>query len=152
MRLPLGDLYDRDFYQWTQEQAVLLRERAVGRLDWERLAGEIGDMGASDFRECLSRVRTIIEHLYKLAWSRRIEPRGGWEATIITQRADLELVLTASLRAKVLGELERTHKTAARAAARAFSTEETDTIPDSALRWTLPQILGEENDPLATSP
>lgn len=43
------DLYDRDFFLWTREQAQALRARQAGAndLDWDRLAEEIEDVGRS---------------------------------------------------------------------------------------------------------
>lgn len=148
-----ADLYERDFYEWTKAQAEALRAEAgrAGRsnaIEWARVAEEIEDMGKSDLRECYSRVRTILEHLFKLAWSERQEPRGGWEATILVQRSDLEPVLTASLRVHVEQELEELHRRAAKLAARTFLDHEPAERIDASLRWSLGQILGEENDPI----
>ena len=44
--MAISDLYDQDFYVWTQEQAAALRAaaKAGGRsnaVDWERVAEEI---------------------------------------------------------------------------------------------------------------
>ena len=44
------ELYDQDFYQWTQEQAALLREGAWQDLDVINLAEEIESLGKSDRR------------------------------------------------------------------------------------------------------
>lgn len=148
-----ASLYDLDFYEWTRAQAEALRAEArrAGRsnaIEWERVAEEIEDMGKSDLRECYSRVRTILEHLFKLAWSQRQEPRRGWEATILLQRADLAPVLTASLRAQVELELESLHRGAAKLAERTFLDHEPSERVDASLRWPLAEILGEENDPI----
>jgi len=146
-------LYDLDFYEWTKAQAEALRAEAkrAGRsnaIEWERVAEEIEDMGKSDLRECYSRVETILEHLFKLAWSTAIEPKRGWEATILRERAQLDLVLTASLRARVLEELDTRHLRAAKLAQRTFLDHEPLERCDTSLRWSIGQILGEENDPI----
>lgn len=148
-----GDLYERDFYLWTQRQAEALRAEAKRRpgsneVDWDHVAEEIEDMGGRDVRECYSRVRTILEHLYKLAWSARVEPRAGWRTTILTQRQDLRDAMTPSIKPKVEAELERLHLGALERAEDAFANEEPAAPRDVSLRWSLPQILGEENDPL----
>jgi Domain of unknown function DUF29 len=150
-----GDLYERDFYQWTQAQAEALRAEAARRgggsnaVDWEQVAEEIEDMGKSDLRECFSRVETIIEHLFKLAWSSQETPRGGWRSTILRERNALELVMTPSLRPKVEQGLAQRHQRALRLAEDAFAQNEPDAARDVSLSWTLPQILGEAGDPLA---
>jgi hypothetical protein len=41
------ELYDQDFYAWTQEQAALLREGALHDLDVTNLAEEIESLGKS---------------------------------------------------------------------------------------------------------
>lgn len=147
---PPASLYEEDFFLWTQEQAAALRARGKGgtRIDYDALAEEVEDLGKSQRNEALSRTTTILLHLFKLAWSKRLEPRGGWEETILTQRHDLKRVLTASIRRDVEHELEGLHETAAAAAARSFGTQEPGATCDPALRWTLAEILGEANDPI----
>ena len=99
-------LYDRDFFEWTQQQAQALRAAAqgnVGALDWENLAEEIESLGRSLRRELASRLITIIEHLAKLEHARASEPRPGWEATVSRERREIELLLedSPSLRRQV---------------------------------------------------
>jgi uncharacterized membrane protein YqiK len=146
---PASDLYDRDFYLWTQAQAEALRQRGqAGALEWDRLAEEIEDMGKSDLRECYSRVETIIEHLFKLAWSQSAEPGAGWEETILRERGALEFVLSKSLRTRVEESLEARFQRAIRFAERSFQANEPSAERDLTLRWTLVQILGESDDPI----
>ena len=152
------DLYDEDFYLWTQTQAEALRAEARRRgaagggsnaIDWVNLAEEVGDLGKSDLRECLSRARTIIEHLMKLSASARTEPRGGWLVTVKTQREDLKLVLTTSLRKRVSGKLPALHLAARDIVQTAFAAEEPGAVVDHAQAWSLASILGEADDPIA---
>jgi hypothetical protein len=147
-----ADLYEDDFYLWTQGQAAALRAHGRGgnALDYERLAEEVEDLGKSDYRESRSYVLRILEHLYKLAWSQRAEPRGGWRAEIVTFRVALEDALTPTIRRKIEEDgLERLHEVAAKAAGLAFDTMEPEAQRDPALRWTMAQILGEADDPIA---
>ncbi len=150
-----GDLHERDFYLWTQAQAEALRAEArrcaggSNAVEWELVAEEIEDMGKSDLRECYSRVETIIEHLFKLAWSRQSAPIGGWRNTIVRERSAIELVLTPSLRPKLEQSLLQRHQRALRLAESAFDLNEPDAPRDPALSWSLLQILGEESDPLS---
>ena len=44
---PPNDLYEADFYAWTQEQARLLRERRWDDLDLENLVDEVESVGRS---------------------------------------------------------------------------------------------------------
>jgi len=105
-----GDLYDRDFFLWTQEQAAALRRARDSNLplDWENLAEEIESLGKSDRRELSSQIRRILRHLLKLEASLPIEPRSGWRSTIIEARAEIEDILhdSPSLRGEVSGMIE----------------------------------------------
>lgn len=146
--MAIDDLYEQDFYVWTQEQAAALRAaaKAGGRsnaVEWERLAEEVEDLGKRDLREASSYVALIIEHLYKLAWTQRDEPKAGWRAEIIRFQGALELVMTAALRAKIEADMERLHRIAARDANASFDMHEPDAARDEALRWTLDEVLGE---------
>ena len=154
--MSIVDLYDEDFYLWTQAQADALRAEARRRspgsntIDWVNLAEEVGDLGKSDLRECLSRAGTIIEHLMKLAASAQSAPRAGWMVTVKTQRAELKRVLTPSLRAKVKIEVAGLHDDARDIVTTAFGADEPDALPlDTARAWSLEEILGETNDPIA---
>lgn len=71
MRTPLQDA---DFYGWTREQAVLLRERRLDELDAEHLIEELLDMGASQEHELESRLAVLIAHLLK--WRHQPERQG----------------------------------------------------------------------------
>ena len=48
---PTNDLYETDFYVWTQEQARLLRERRWDDLDLANLVDEVESVGGSERRE-----------------------------------------------------------------------------------------------------
>jgi hypothetical protein len=102
--------HDEDFYAWTQDQAVLLREMADRRvntpLDLENLAEEIEDLGRNDYHATRSYVRRIIGHLLKYQFSHSDRDRPHWKGEIATFRNELESRLTRSLENKVRAELE----------------------------------------------
>jgi hypothetical protein len=104
------DLYDRDFYAWTQVQAQALRARRSGdnALDFDNLAEEIEDVGKSEFRACQSYVERILEHLVKLEFVGPPEAIPGYKREIRAFRRNLERALTPTIERKVraqLGEL-----------------------------------------------
>src|SRR3978361_112069 len=79
-------LYETDFYEWTQEQARLLRERRFDDLDLESLVDEVEGVGRSDKHQIESRVAILLAHLLK--W--KFQPGGrssGWAGTIVEQRS-----------------------------------------------------------------
>lgn len=92
------NLYEDDFYVWSQQQAALLRERRFDELDLPNLIEEVEDLGGALERSVRSRARTIVEHLLKLQHSPAQDPRLGWRATVRTQRSELLNDLTPSLR------------------------------------------------------
>ncbi|WP_375428244.1 DUF29 domain-containing protein [uncultured Sphingomonas sp.] len=93
-------LYESDFYEWTQRQAAMLRRMAADRvnseLDLENLAEEIESVGGSNKREVKSRLTTILIHMLKIAYSPAYEPLNGWRGTVTTQRDDLLAILEQS--------------------------------------------------------
>src|SRR5216684_4800833 len=95
--------YEDDFYAWTQEQAALLRRGQTGanRLDAERIAEEIEDLGRSELHAAQSLCEHIIEHLLKLEYSGLNEPADHWRDEIVEWRLQLEKILTRSIVAKL---------------------------------------------------
>jgi hypothetical protein len=61
-----SQLYDQDFYAWTQAQAALLRKGAVQDLDLEHLLEEIEDMGHSQRDALASHLLVLLTHLLNL--------------------------------------------------------------------------------------
>jgi hypothetical protein len=107
----MDNLYDDDFYAWTQQQADLLRRLPVtsNQLDAELLAEEIEDLGRSEVRSAQSLCEHITEHLLKLEYSGLTEPANHWRREIVEWRIQLERTLTRSIRAKLdLPDLYRT--------------------------------------------
>lgn len=153
--VPEPDVYEEDFYVWTQAQAALLIELArAGKLpdglDGERLAEEIGDLGLSERRAAESLAQRIIEHLFKLAWTGRDEPVRGWRKEIRAWRPTLSRSFRRqpSLRAALERDLEALHADALAAILEDFLIDEPHCAPDLSRRWSLAQILGEADDPL----
>lgn len=92
---PADDLYETDFYLWTQAQAELLREHRFEELDLGNLIDEVASVGGSEKREIRSRLSVLIGHLLK--W--KYQPGGrssGWVGTITEQRQQLHDVLAMS--------------------------------------------------------
>jgi len=105
------DLYEDDFFAWTQLQARELRRFARTRpnlpLDLAHLAEEIADLGTSRRDSLRSWVANIIEHLLLLEHSPAREPRGGWVAEIVTWRRDIDRRLSGALRRDLKRQLPR---------------------------------------------
>src|SRR5580700_4180310 len=93
-----NELYDRDFFLWTQERAAALRavKNSNLPLDWENLAEEIESLGKSDRRELRSQITRVLRHLLKLEASSAGQPRAGWRTTIDEARTEIEGLLEDS--------------------------------------------------------
>ena len=85
-------LYEQDFYQWTQEQAGLLKAGALSQLDVENLIEEVESMGKSQKKELLSRLTILLMHLLKWDYQPEFQSRS-WKSTIVTQRKEIRNLL-----------------------------------------------------------
>jgi hypothetical protein len=123
-----ADLYDKDFYAWTQQQAEALRThfRGDNRLDVEHLAEEVEDLGRSELHAVESYVENVIEHLLKLDYSGWVEARNHWRAEVDAFRASIERKITPRIRQQVEAELDVLYDRARRAAARSLHQREPD--------------------------
>jgi hypothetical protein len=105
------ELYEADFYVWTQHQAAALRRLAETRpnvdLDFPHLIEEVEDLGTSQRDAVRSQVRRIIEHCLKLEYSGARYPRAGWRDSVIDARAELGDKLSPSLRRDLEQQLPR---------------------------------------------
>lgn len=91
--------YEKDVVLWAQEQAALLRSGEFSKLDVERVADEIEDVGKTEKRELASRMAVLLAHLLK--WQAQPDrPSRSWQSTINEQRKRIGLALeeTPSLR------------------------------------------------------
>ncbi len=125
-----AELYDEDFYAWTQQQAEALRMHFQGdnRLDVEHLAEEVEDLGKSELHAVESFVENVIEHFLKLDYSGWVEARNHWRAEVDAFRASIERKITPRIRQQVETELEVLYGRAQRAAARSLHQREPDFV------------------------
>ena len=146
-----GELYDQDFFLWTQQQAAALRRAKSSNLplDWENLAEEIESLGKSDRRELTSQITRILRHLLKLTISPAAEPRAGWRASVNEARSHIDLLLedSPSLRREVDNLIQKQVRAAAKLAAADLQQHRE---PAEALRaqlerctFTAEQVLGD---------
>ncbi len=80
MATQLDELYEQDFYLWTQQQAAVLKRLAETRsnaeLDFAHLVEELEDLGMARRAAVRSQLRRIIEHCLKLEYSAARYPRA----------------------------------------------------------------------------
>jgi hypothetical protein len=130
MATEAAELYDEDFYAWTQQQAQALRThfRGDNRLDAEHLAEEVEDLGKSELQAVESFVENVIEHFLKLDYSGWVEARNHWRAEIDAFRGSIERKITPRIRQQVETELDALYGRARRAAARSLHQREPDFV------------------------
>ncbi|MFN6562243.1 MAG: DUF29 domain-containing protein [Nostoc sp. ChiSLP01] len=81
------NLYEADFYAWTQQQAYLLRHHQWTQLDLPNLIEEIESLGRKERQELRNRLSILIGHLLK--WEYQPGQRSrSWLATIRVQRRE----------------------------------------------------------------
>ncbi len=86
------NLYDIDFYAWTQEQASLLRNQQWSQIDVPNLVEEIESLGKQQRQELRNCLAVLIGHLLK--WEYQSQRRSrSWLATIDIQRLDIAALL-----------------------------------------------------------
>jgi Domain of unknown function DUF29 len=124
------ELYDEDFYAWTQEQAAALRTHFKGtnRLDVEHLAEEVEDLGKSELHAVESYVENVIEHFLMLDYSGWVEARNHWRVEVDAFRSSIERKITPSIRQQVETELQTLYDRGRRAAARSLHQREPDFV------------------------
>lgn len=84
----IHNLYETDFYAWTQQQVKLLRHRQWSKLDLPNLIEEIESLGKQQRQELRNRLSILLGHLLK--WQYQSEQRSrSWLSTIRVQRIDL---------------------------------------------------------------
>lgn len=81
------NLYEADYYAWTQEQAALLRSQQWNQLDLPNLIEEIESLGRQQRQELRNRLSILLGHLLKWEYQPQCRSRS-WLATIRIQRRD----------------------------------------------------------------
>lgn len=88
-------LYERDFFEWTQTTAVLLRAGQRNDIDWHTLAEEIESMGKSERRALGSQIQRLTLHLLK--WHYQPSERSNsWRSSIRNARLEIRDILEDS--------------------------------------------------------
>ena len=144
------DLYEHDFYAWTQAQARELRRFATTRpnlpLDFPRIAEEIADLGKDLGDSLRSWAVRVIEHLLLLEHSPATDPRRHWTSEVVNFRRDIAGRTSKTLRADLRRRLPRLYADARRGLATKLSrhgeAHMADRLPQEC-PYTLDQVLGD---------
>jgi Domain of unknown function DUF29 len=140
VRTKASDLYEDDFYVWTERQAALLRERRFEGVDLTNLIEEVEALGRAERSKILNNASVVIEHLLKLQISPAGDPRDGWIDSVAEHRRRLEFDLTPRLMQILRDELPRVYRLARRDAERLLRRHGENTAAD-ALPETCPYTI-----------
>lgn len=88
----IANLYEEDFFAWTQQQAQLIKNKVFGQLDIAHLFEEVEDMGNRHADELESRLEVLLMHLLKWKYQPDLQS-NSWKYTIKEQRKRLALRL-----------------------------------------------------------
>jgi hypothetical protein len=143
------DLYERDFYAWTQDQAVRLRSlTGNNRFDVERVAEEIQDLGVSERKTVESHILNMLVHLLKLAHSPAAEPRAVWVDEVLQFQSEAEIHYTPSMRQHI--DLDRIwRKAVKRANVSLINYGEPGISNTLQIPFSLDELLTDDFDPNA---
>jgi hypothetical protein len=92
-----AELYEQDFFAWTQTTAALIRAGKWYDIAPEALAEEVESLGARDHRELRRRLQRLVTPL--LTWQYQPSKRQtghSWRSTIRTQRQEIADILGQS--------------------------------------------------------
>ena len=133
-----------DEVAWYDAMRDLILAGRFDELDYPNLAEMLDAMAKRERRETVSRLRTLMAHLLK--WQFQPEKRrGGWEATILEQRLQLEAALQDSTTLMNYAEeqIEKAYGKAVKLAA-AETGLEASHFP-AACPWTVETLLDESD-------
>ena len=92
-------LYEVDFYAWTQQQSVLIRDERWAEVDRVNLREEIESLGRQQRQELRSCLGVLIGHLLK--WQYQPQRRSqSWLITLRLQRIEIVDLLNDNLSLK----------------------------------------------------
>jgi hypothetical protein len=143
-------LYETDFYAWTQAQAKELRRFARMRpnlpLDLAHIAEEIRDLGKSEYEAVFSLVQQILQHFLLIEHSPAKDQRLHWADEIDGFRDQLDRKLSPAIKRQLKREFEEAFARARRRVQRKMTRYgETDAAANLPARcpYTLEQVLGD---------
>ena len=90
-----GELYERDFYSWTAQQAAALKRKDLAAIDWENVIEEIEALGRAEKSSLTSYYANAVEHLLKLQYHgpRQADSAVSWEISVRNARDGVEKAL-----------------------------------------------------------
>ena len=142
----MGELYDTDVLDWSEQQAMLLRRHAVGEKlneapDWPNIIEEIESVGLEQLHAVESLLVQALAHMLKAeAWPLS-GAAPGWQAEARRFRGDAAARFTPSMRRRL--DLAKIYRRALRALPDTIDGQPPLPVP-AACPVTLDELLGEQ--------
>ena len=152
-------LYETDFYAWTQTQAKELRRFARTRpnlpLDLAHIAEEIRDLGKSERDTVFSFAELIMQNLLLVEHSAAIEHRRHWLDEVDRFRTRMRRKLSPTLRRRLKRALDEVYADAHRTVGRKMRRYSEDAAAaglPATCPYTLEQIEGDWEPDTSNNP
>lgn len=91
-----SNLYDRDFFLWTEETINHLQTGDFTQIDINNLIEEIDSLGKAQKNSLKGQIRALIEHIIKRSYVDMPLEYNGWERTIRNIRPEIEDLIETS--------------------------------------------------------
>jgi hypothetical protein len=150
MRAMTSQLYEADFYAWTQQQALELRRLARTRpnlpLDLEHIAEEIRDLGKSEHDAVFNLAQRIVEHLLLIEHSPAADQQLHWADEIDGFRDQMKRKLSPAIRRHLRRKFDDLYADGRRIVERKLRRYGEDLAADAlpvTCPYTLKQVLGD---------
>ncbi|MDZ7712099.1 MAG: DUF29 domain-containing protein [Rhodovibrio sp.] len=144
---PAGrDLYELDFYAWTQDQARRLRAlKGDNRFDAARVAEEIQESGQQKRDAVASHLAQTVAHLVKAAWIDNADLHRTWRHEIDRHQDQACFGHTPAIRRDL--DVETIWRRGVRLANKSFRTHGEPELPETPpCPFTLAALLSEAFD------
>ncbi len=114
--------YEKDYHQWTIEQAKALRElinthhelKHLEKLDWDNIIEEIEALGRSEYNAVVSLLIRQIEHKLKIDHVPLPECRNKWTSEVIAFKVGITRKFAPSMKPKLEKEFQKIYQDAVR--------------------------------------
>ena len=143
-------LYESDFYAWTQAQAKELRRFARTRpnlpLDLAHIAEEIRDLGKSEQDAVFSLAQQIVQHLLLIEHSPATDQRLHWADQIDGFRDQIKRKLSPTIRRRLkraIGEVYAAARRRVRRKMERHGERQAAAALPEVCPYSLEQILGD---------
>jgi hypothetical protein len=121
------NLYEKDFFQWIEKQAIALKHRQPELLDWENLLEEVEYLGKEQINAVNSFLKQIIVHRLKLEYTNETDSYNHWMGEIDNFQDEIEDKLTKTLQNKI--DLQKAYERAKRIVQRKYPVDLPSSCP-----------------------